>query len=191
MVSLMVGEIAMECVICDVPGTLVIIPRTFDWYLCSVSTLEFAAVPHSWIPHVQIAFSMVLYNSILFSNVCGSFSLIISTFCLVWVQNIYAHWIHAFPSLIFCHLLAECLEDSLIFLVRENCGSRDTKVISIWLYILFSWQYLQYLQIVRVLNRCMNECVSLSQNTNDSPWQHCGNYFPKSYQMPQSDLEKE
>jgi hypothetical protein len=55
----------MECVIYD--GILMIMLRNFDWYLCSI-LLEFAAVPQSWIPYVRIGFSMVLYNSILFSS---------------------------------------------------------------------------------------------------------------------------
>jgi len=49
---------------------LVIVLRTFDWYPSSILTLEFAAVPHSWIPYVQIGFSMLSYNSILFIIVC-------------------------------------------------------------------------------------------------------------------------
>jgi len=30
---------------------------------------------------------------------------------------------------------------------------------------------------------CMNECLYLLQNTNNSPCQHCGDYFPKNYQF--------
>jgi len=58
----------MECVICDVRGALIIILRTFDCYLCGISRSKFAAVPQSRIPYVQMGFSTVLCNSILFSR---------------------------------------------------------------------------------------------------------------------------
>jgi len=65
-------KVTMEYVICDV-AVLIIILRIFDRSLCRISTLEFASVLQNWIPYGQISFNIILYSSILFSNLSCEF----------------------------------------------------------------------------------------------------------------------
>ncbi|GBP60985.1 hypothetical protein EVAR_51750_1 [Eumeta japonica] len=65
------GMVVMQLFVCDVPGALVTILSILFWNLCTISTFEWEAVPHSWIPYVQTGFSIALYKiSLLLSDNC-------------------------------------------------------------------------------------------------------------------------
>jgi hypothetical protein len=49
-------------------GALVMVRSTFDWSLWIILVFYGLALPHSWIPYVQIGFNMHLYIKVLFSR---------------------------------------------------------------------------------------------------------------------------
>jgi len=55
----------------------------------------------------------------------------------------------------------------------------------VYIWLFFNIYKLDYLRIVYfLLESCwLKECLYLLQNTNDSPWQHCSNYFLENYQF--------
>lgn len=76
--SFTVGILRSECIRLLVTnhGAFEIFRSVLDWNLCRISILEFEAVPHSWIPYVQMGLIIHLYINSLFSSERGDLELI-------------------------------------------------------------------------------------------------------------------